>query len=49
VQRVANPAYLGGFLCSGLLRVAPYCIPGGIRVVSEAGGGHLSDTPVNKV
>ena len=22
------------FLCSGLLRVAPYCAPGGIRVVS---------------
>src|SRR5215211_4893959 len=31
---VANPAFLGGFLFSGLLRVAPYCAPGGIRVVS---------------
>ncbi len=35
LQRLVNPAYLGGFLCSGLLRVAPYCVPGGIRVVSE--------------
>jgi hypothetical protein len=34
LQRLANPAYLGGFLFSGLLRVAPYCVPGGIRVVS---------------
>src|ERR671917_972622 len=31
---VANPAFLGWFLCSGLLSVAPYCAPGGIRVVS---------------
>jgi hypothetical protein len=34
VHRLANPAYLKGFLFSGLLRVAPYCVPGGIRVVS---------------
>jgi hypothetical protein len=32
--RVANPHMLGGFLCSGLLRVAPYCVPSGVRVVS---------------
>ena len=31
---LANTAYLKGFLFSGLPRVAPYCIPGGIRVVS---------------
>ena len=31
---VANTAYLGGFLCSGLPRVAQYCAPGGVRVVS---------------
>ena len=35
VQRIANDAYLGDFLFSGLLRVAPYCVPGGIRVVSN--------------
>jgi hypothetical protein len=34
VHRLANPAYLSRFLFSGLLRVAPYCVPGGIRVVS---------------
>src|SRR5215204_810393 len=27
----ANPAYLEGFPYSGLLSVAPYCVPGGIR------------------
>jgi hypothetical protein len=26
--------YLGGFLCSWLRCVAPYCAPGGVRVVS---------------
>jgi hypothetical protein len=31
VHGVANPACLGGFLVSGLLGVAPYCVP----VVSE--------------
>jgi hypothetical protein len=35
MQGIANPAYLGGFLLSGLLRVAPYCVPGDVRVVSE--------------
>jgi hypothetical protein len=34
LQGFANAAYLSGFLCSGLLRVAPYCVPGGISVVS---------------
>src|ERR687898_2274220 len=32
---VAIPAFLSGLLCSGLPRVAPYCAPGGVRVVSE--------------
>jgi hypothetical protein len=36
---IADPAFLAGFLCCGLLRVAPYCVPGGVRVVSR-------DTPV---
>jgi hypothetical protein len=35
VQGDANPAYLEGFPFSTLLRVAPYCVPGGIRVVSN--------------
>jgi hypothetical protein len=34
VQGIANPPYLSGFLFSGLLRVAPNCVPGGIRMVS---------------
>jgi hypothetical protein len=34
VQRIANPAYLKGFPFPALLSVAPYCAPGGIRVVS---------------
>jgi hypothetical protein len=34
VQRIANPAYLNDFLFYGLPCVAPYCVPGGIRVVS---------------
>ena len=33
---LANRPYLGDFLFSGLLCVAPYCVPGGIRVVSRA-------------
>jgi hypothetical protein len=35
LRRVANAAYLEGFLFSGLLHVAPYCAPGGVRVVSS--------------
>src|SRR5215210_1311502 len=36
LQRLANPPYLGRFVISGLLSVALYCIPGGVRVVSIA-------------
>ena len=32
---LANPAFLSRFLFPVLLRVAPYCVPGGIRVVSK--------------
>ena len=34
MQKLANPAYLEGFPFSGLLSIAPYCVRGGIRVVS---------------
>jgi hypothetical protein len=34
LHEVANPAFLGGFLWYGLLGVAPYCVPGGVRVVT---------------
>jgi hypothetical protein len=30
-HRLANPAYVGCFLSSALFRVAPYCVPGGVR------------------
>src|SRR5215204_5067994 len=36
VQGVAIPAYLEGFPFPALLSVAPYCVRGGIRVVSIA-------------
>jgi hypothetical protein len=36
VQGIANAAYLSGLLFSGLPCVAPYCVPGGVRVVSIA-------------
>jgi hypothetical protein len=38
VHGFANAAYLSRFLFSALLRVAPYCVPGGIRVVSKGRG-----------
>jgi hypothetical protein len=39
MHSLAIPPYLKWFLCSGLLRFAPYCAPGGVRVVSlEAQG-----------
>ena len=34
MQGLANATLIGGFLCSGLLRVAPFCARGGVRVVS---------------
>ena len=36
LHEFANTAYVSRFLFSGLLRVAPYCVPDGIRVVSIA-------------
>ena len=37
LHELANPAFLGGLLCSALLRVAPYCAPCGVRVVPAGG------------
>jgi hypothetical protein len=42
LHRVANPAYLRGFLCSALPCVPPYGVPGGVRVVSEVRGIHVA-------
>ena len=46
MHRIANAAFLSGFLCSGLPSVAPYCVPGGIRVVS--GARVLRNSPTRK-
>jgi hypothetical protein len=35
VQGIVNAAYLQGFPFPASLSVAPYCVPGGIRVVSN--------------
>jgi len=35
LPRVANPAYLSRFLFYALLRVARYCVPGGVKVVCQ--------------
>ena len=43
LQGAAKPAFLSRFLFCGLPSVAPYCAPGGIRLVSEAGRWHSSD------
>jgi hypothetical protein len=36
LHRLADVAYLSGFLCCALPYVAPYCVRGGVRVVSIA-------------
>jgi hypothetical protein len=36
VQGIVKLAFLGGFVSSGLQCVAPYCVPGGVRVVSTS-------------
>jgi hypothetical protein len=43
VQEVANTPYLKGFLCCSLPRVAPYCVPGGVRVVPGGRGFCVAD------
>jgi hypothetical protein len=35
LHELANAPYLSRFLFSGLPCVAPYCAPGGVRVVSK--------------
>src|SRR5215203_2668637 len=42
LQGFANAAYLEGFPFPALLRVAPYCVRGGIRVASGAHRSHAS-------
>src|SRR5215208_4095746 len=47
VQGLANAAYLSGFPFPALLRVAPYCVLGGIRVVSNGIDSFSLDSPLN--
>src|SRR5215216_2713527 len=46
LHKLANRAFLKGFVLSGLLCVAPYCVPGGVRVVSKL-PANLRCTAVN--
>jgi hypothetical protein len=47
LQEFANSVFLKAFLFSALLRVAPYCVPGGIRVVSNGIDSFSLDSPLN--
>jgi hypothetical protein len=47
LHRNTNPAYLSRFRFSALLGVAPYCVPGGIRVVSIS-SSYSPDTIVHR-
>ena len=49
LHKVANSPYLSQFQFSAFPCVAPYCVLGGVRVVSEAGGYHLSNTSAIEV
>ena len=46
LQAFAKPAYLSRFLFYGLLCVAPYCAPGGVRVVSSSGSVSAPTVPL---
>jgi hypothetical protein len=46
LQEIANSAFLGGFLYSGLLCISPYCVRGGVRVVSIS-SSYSPDTVVH--
>ena len=47
LQGIANAAYLEGFPFPALLRVAPYCVPGGVKVVSNGIDSFSLDSPLN--
>ena len=47
LHRLANPPFLSGFLCSGLLRAAPYSVPGGVKVVSNGIDSFSLDSSLN--
>jgi hypothetical protein len=47
LPRVAIPAYLRGFLFTALPSVAPYCVPGGVKVVSNGIDSFSLHSPLN--
>jgi hypothetical protein len=47
LQRVAKPAFLGRFLFFALPCVAPYCVRGGVKVVSNGIDSFSLDSPLN--
>jgi hypothetical protein len=49
LHRVPNPVHRSRFLYSALPSVAPYCVPGGVKVVSEVRGLHVAGScPLSK-
>src|SRR5215218_4463435 len=49
VHGLANPAYSSQPPFSALLCVAPYCVPGGVRVVSGGGGLRVADSSASEI
>jgi len=49
LPKVANTAFLSRFLFSGLPCVAPYCAPGGVRVVSEVHRSRVAGPFANQI
>jgi hypothetical protein len=49
VQGVANATYLEGFPFPALLSVAPYCVPGCVRVVSRVRGLAVAGCCINQI
>jgi hypothetical protein len=47
LRGIANPSYLSRFPSSALSRVAPYCAPGDVRVVSKARGPRVTGSLAN--
>ena len=47
LQGFAKPAYLKEFRFCALHWVAPYCVPGGVKVVSNGIDSFSLDSPLN--
>ncbi len=49
LHNLENPAYLSRFPFSGLPCIAPYCVPGGVRVVSSGVGFQVLAGSIGKL